>query len=332
LSKLSAAILKGLQAFNSPGKLKNFLHSQADIRGQKPNLDALIEVEELIKLVTDVGPQTAYLETAEAVLPSDHAWRDKVRDARGEIMKKATSPKHRADAAFQRDLGRTLADLKAQYKEEYIKLFQRCRLDRNGDRKKGKLTKDSRLAQLRKLRGVEMMPTQELQSYEDNLLGLKSDWSITKDALDGAPIYGEFRPADEYDRFRKVSAADQLAHLEDELDTLVENWTRVLSENLADPTVKEKIELIANASGRKAVQAFIMSGELPEEIDNTLIKALQEVLSGLEKVTVTTAIIATALTKGGMPCTPQQFEDRFGHYVKSLTKGKDAAKVRIVIE
>ena len=44
------------------------------------------------------------------------------------------------------------------------------------------------------------------------------------------------------------------ATLEDDLDTLVENWTRVLSENLADPTVKEKIELIANATGRKATR------------------------------------------------------------------------------
>jgi len=332
--KLSAAksFLEGLQAFNSAGKLKNFPHTEADIRGQKANLAALAEVQELIKLVNDVGPQTGYLETAEAVLPADHAWRDKVKDARADIMKKVTSPKHRGDPAFQRDLGRTLSDLKNQYKEEYIKLFQRCRLDSSGDKKKGKLTKDTRLAQLRKLRGVEMMPTQELQSYEDRLLGLKSDWSITKDALDSSPIYNDFRPADEYDRFRKRAANDQLADLEDELDTLVANWTRVLSDNLADPTVKEKIELISSATGRKAVQAFIKSGALPDEIDNTFVKALQEVLSGLEKVVVTTGGVATALTKGGMPCTPQQFEDRFGQYVKSLTKGKDATKIRIVLE
>ena len=333
-AKLAKAkeFLEGLQAFNSPGKLKNFPHADADIKAQKGNLDALAEVEELIKLVNDVGPQTAYLETAEAVLAAEHPWRDRVKDARAEIMKKVTSPKHRADPAFQRDLGRTLSDLKSQYKEEYIKLFQRCRLDANGDKKKAKLTKDSRLGQLRKLRAVEMMPTQELQNYEDRLLGLKSDWSITKDALDSSPIYGEFRPADEYERFRRTSAGDQLAQLEDELDTLVTNWTRVLSDNLSDPTVKEKIELIASAAGRKAVQAFVKSSELPEEIDNTFVKALQEVLSGLEKVPVTTVAIANALTKGGMPCTPQQFEDRFEQYVKSLTKGKDANKVRIVIE
>ena len=50
------------------------------------------------------------------------------------------------------------------------------------------------------------------------------------------------------------------------------------------------------------------------------------------RVVVTTGGVATALTKGGMPCTPQQFEDRFGQYVKSLTKGKDANKIRIVLE
>ncbi len=332
--KISAAksFLEGLQAFNTAGKLKNFPHTTPDVQKQKANLAALDEVQELIKLVNDIGPQTSYLETAEAVLPGDHPWRERVKDARGEIMKKITSPRQRADAAFQRELGSKLNELKGQYKDEYIRLFQRCRLDANGDKKKGKLTKDPRLGQLRKLRGVEMMPTQELQDYEDRLLGLKSDWSITKDALDSSPIYNDFRPADELDRFQKLSAADQLGKLEDELDTLVENWTRVLSDNLADPTVKEKIELISSATGRKAVQAFIKSGELPEEIDNTFVKALQEVLSGLEKVAVSTGTIAAALTKGGMPCTPQQFEDRFGQYVKSLTKGKDTAKVRIVLE
>ncbi len=332
--KLAAAktFLEGLQAFNSPGKLKNFPHTTADVKGHGTNLAALAEVQELVKLVNDIGPQTAYLETAEAVLPVEHDWRDQVKDARADVVKKVTSPKHRSDASFQRDLGRTLTELKAKYKAEYIKLFQRCRLTQHGDKRKAKLTKDHRLAQLRKLSGVDMMPAQQLQDYDDQLFGLKSDWSITEAAMDSTPVYAEFRPADEYERFKKQSADDQLERLEDALDELVENWTTVLKENLADPTVKDKVGLITSKAGREAVEAFIKSGELPETIENTFVKALQEVLSGLEKVAITGVAISSALTKGGMPCTPEQLEQRFETYVKALTKGKDAKKLRIVIE
>lgn len=332
--KLTAAksFLEGLQAFNSPGKLKNFPHTDADVKAQNANLHALAELQELIKLVNEVGPQTAYLETAEAVLPTDHPWREKVRDAKAEVLKKVTSAKHRADASFQRELGQTLTSLKAEYKREYIKLFQRCRLAQAGDKRKGKLTKDSRIAQLRKLAHVEMMPSQEFHDFENRLLGLKSDWSITESSLDGSPVYADFRPVDEVERFRKQSADDQLTAMEDQLDQLVANWSKVLQENLSDPTVKDKLGLITNKAGREAVQAFIKLGTLPEEIDNTFIKALQEVLSGLEKVGISARDVTAALTKGGMPCTPEQLQDRFESYVKALTKGKDAAKLRIVIE
>jgi hypothetical protein len=323
--KLASAktFLEGLQAFNSPGKLKNFPHTAADVKAQQGNL---------IKLVNDVGPQTSYIETAEQVLPADHAWREKVKDDRSNVLKKVTSAKHRADLAFQRELGHTLSTLKGEYKKEYIKLFQRCRLGQNGDKRKGKLAKDSRIGQLRKLAGVEMMPNQDFRDFEDRLLGFKSDWSITEALLDGTPVYAEFRPVDEVERFKKQSAEDQLTAMEEQLDRLVANWTKVLKENLSDPTIKDKLGLITNKAGREAVQAFIKSGNLPEEIDNTFIKALQEVLSGLEKVGISSHDVTSALTKGGMPCTPEQLQDRFESYIKSLTKGKDAAKLRIVIE
>ncbi len=324
--------LEGLQAFNSPGKLKNFAHSSADVKGQQPNLDAQKNAQDLVQLINDIGPQTSYLETAEAVLPAEHPWREKVKDTRADVVKKVTSPKQRATSSFQRDLGRTLGELKGEYKNEYIKLFQRCRLGQAADKRKAKLTKDSRLAQLRKLASVEMMPTQDLRDYEDQLLGLKSDWSITADAIESSPVFADFRPTDELDRYAKRSAEDQLDQLEDRLDKLLEDWQRVLAGNLADPTVKDKIDLIASKPGKKAVQDFVASGKLPDEIDNTFTQGLQEVLSGLEKLPVTAAGLTVALTKGGMPCTPQQLQQRFEDYLKTLTKGKDANKLRIVIE
>ncbi len=48
------------------------------------------------------SPLTAYLGTAEAVLPSEDAWVQGVAEQKRELLAKITSPKHRADAGFQR--------------------------------------------------------------------------------------------------------------------------------------------------------------------------------------------------------------------------------------
>ena len=62
------------------------------------------------------------------------------------------------------------------------------------------------------------------------------------------------------------------------------------------------------------------------------VKALQEVLSGLQKVVLGSANLQAALSDGGLPCTVSDLHERFDRYVAKLTKGKDASKVRIVIE
>ena len=62
------------------------------------------------------------------------------------------------------------------------------------------------------------------------------------------------------------------------------------------------------------------------------LKALQEVLRGLQKVSFGNAALQAALSDGGLPCTVGDLRERFDRYVGILTKGKDLSKVRVVIE
>ena len=55
-------------------------------------------------------------------------------------------------------------------------------------------------------------------------------------------------------------------------------------------------------------------------------------LQGLEKITLPTSEIAKALTEGGTPCTVSELKGRFEKHLDALTRGKDPAKIRIVIE
>ena len=324
--------LESLQAYNTAGKLKSFPHSVATIQAQRPGLALVREVEELVELVQQVGPTTSYLSKAEAVLEAGHPWVDRMRERRAELMAKITSPKHRADAGFQRALGQALSELKSAYKDAYLASHGKMRLGATDDQRKARLGQDARLKQLQQLSTVEMMPTQQLRDFENTLFGLKTCFSLTKQELDNDPIcpHCSYRPVEEPSSGAK--AGDRISELDTRLDDLIRDWTSTLLGNLEDPTVASNIDLLSNADGKAAVQSFLDARTLPDPIGAVFVKALQEVLSGLEKVVLTETELRTALTDGGVPCTVSELKDRFDGFVADITKGKDASRVRIVLE
>ena len=60
--------------------------------------------------------------------------------------------------------------------------------------------------------------------------------------------------------------------------------------------------------------------------------AVQEALSGLEKIAVKGDEIKQALLQGGSPATPDDLRKRFDTFMNERCKGKDATKLRFVIE
>ena len=80
------------------------------------------------------------------------------------------------------------------------------------------------------------------------------------------------------------------------------------------------------------MQAFIASRTLPDELRRDFVDAVAQVLSGLSKVVVTAGELRGALFPSGSPATPGELKKRFGDYVDEKAKGRDEAKVRIVIE
>jgi len=126
-------------------------------------------------------------------------------------------------------------------------------------------------------------------------------------------------------------AGTALDGLDGELDKLVANWTQTLLTNLGDPTTKANLGLL-KPEPKKLVNSFIKSQALPDELDQNFIDALGEVLSGLQKVPVKIVDLREALLVGGSPVTPAEMTKRFEEYLDELTKGKEPAKVRIVLE
>jgi Family of unknown function (DUF6079) len=177
-----------------------------------------------------------------------------------------------------------------------------------------------------------MMPTPQLRDFENKLFALKTCFQLGRPDLDNDPLcpHCGFRPAEEPGG--GATAKKILADLDETLDAIVRGWTDTLRTNLEDPTVSGNIELVSDPIGKRELRSFLKNKTLPDPVGPAFVKALQDVLGGLQPVTFGGADLQTALSEGGLPCTISDLKDRFDRYVANLTKGKDASKVRIVIE
>ena len=220
--------------------------------------------------------------------------------------------------------------MKKAYVQTYLEMHFRARLGVNDDKRKTGLMRGDRLRELQKLSTVELMPRQHLSDFQNRLAGLKSCFALIEQEMDASPVcpHCSYQPGTEP---RAAPVGAELDDLDDELGSMVANWTQTLLTNLEDPTTKGNLDLL-KPGPKKLVNGFIKKGALPDELKQDFINALSEALSGLQKVPVTTADLRSALLSGGSPATPVEMKKRFEDYLDELTKGKEPGKVRIVLE
>lgn len=322
------AFVEKLAPFNTLGKLKNLRITEADVLDQRANLDVLKQIETLLTFVGDLGGIASYLVNAEMTLPAGHAWIQTARDTR-----KALLAKLEADRANLRpaEFRATLAKLKQDYINAYIALHSKARLGINDEKKQATLRKDPRLTTLRSLARVSLLPMQQLHDYEAKLGQLTSCATLIESDL-GASAYCphcNYKPSIEQGEL--IPAANVLSKLDDNLDQLLQGWTQTLIDNLEDPTIQANFDLLQPAS-RDAIRQFVASQALPDSVPSEFVSAIQDALSGLEKVRFTAEDIKAALLQGGSPAKPDELRERFENFVREHCKGKDIGKLRFVVE
>ncbi|WP_374365449.1 DUF6079 family protein [Piscinibacter sp.] len=319
---------EGLTPYNTVGKLKNLRIGSDDIDAQKKNLEVLASVEKLLELVGELGATAGYLSQAELVLASDHPWVKQAQAARKDILDKLATDRSAKHAA---DYRQTLAKLKRDYLTAYVAQHSKARLGVAEDKTKSALRKDPRLVAMRALAGISLMPTSQLTAFDDKLDKLKSCASLVESELAASPYcpHCNFRPANEQGDF--LPAANVLKQLDDELDRLLDGWQQTLLDNLDDPIIQANFDLL-KASARELIKKFVASKKLPDPVPPDFVSAVQEALSGLEKIGVTSEDIKKALLQGGSPATPDDLRKRFEAFLNERCKGKDASKLRFVVE
>lgn len=329
-TKLDAlkAFSESLAPYNTVGKLKNLRIGSDDIAAQKKNLEVLQAVEGMLELVAELGTTASYLSQAEMVLSADHPWVRQAQDIRKQVLDKLAADRTAQHAAEYRQ---TLAKLKKDYITAYVGLHSKARLGVSEEKTKSALRKDPRLIAMRALAGISLMPTSQLTSFEEKLDKLKSCASLVESELSASPVcpHCGFRPANEQGEL--LPAANVLKQLDDELDRLIDGWTQTLLDNLDDPIIQENFDLLKPAA-RSLVDGFISSKSLPDPVAPEFVAAVQEALSGLEKINVSSADIRQALLQGGSPATPEDLRKRFESFLNDRCKGKDTTKLRFVVE
>ncbi|MCW2238223.1 hypothetical protein M2351_002786 [Azospirillum canadense] len=329
--KLDAAkaFLESLQAFNSPGKLKNFRHDEAAVKEHEAALATLTQAERLVELIRDLMPEVGYISEAELVLPVDHPWMAQVTAVRNAVIAELKDDARRTETGFVKSVKDRIGQLKRDYVKAYSDLHTRARLGPSDDSKRSRILRDDRLDALRMLVTIDLLNKAELTDLQNDLNGLKECSKLTETELEQQPIcpHCNFRPAVEK---VEVSASQRLDQFGDRLDRILLGWTQNLYLNLKDPTVKESLELLPPEQ-KGLVEDFLEEAVLPDPVDARFVTAVSEALKGLQKVVLTTDQIRDALLKGGSPAGIEDLKERFKAFLDDATKGKEKNKVRVVI-
>ena len=324
------AFFESLQAYNTPGKLKNLRFTADDVAEQGDELQVVGEVEALHALVLDLGTSAAYFAKAEEILPPDHPWNDEMRQAREDILERIRDPEKRGESDLARLVHKRVDELQADFRTAYMGMHTKFRLGANDDKRKKRLLEDARLAQLRKLVAIELLPSRQLADFQNRLADLTPCFALIEDELRQSPIcpHCSFRPAAEQ---RDRSIEIELHELEDELDKISEAWAQAILRNLRDPSTQENLKLVSPESQQRITQ-FVETQTLPEDLGDDFVQSVAEVLSSLTKVVACVEDVREALLEGGSPVTPDELQKRFEQYLKKITKGKEPGKVRIILE
>jgi hypothetical protein len=322
--------LETLQAYSSPGKLKNFRAGVQEIAAHTAALKALDALDTVRAFVHEHKSTVSWLTQAEAALPADHDWVDRIKTTHKDILDRLQAITGAIPAAQSQQIGAMLQQRKQEYIVLYSAFHTKARLGLQDDKRKAALVNDQRLQTLQKLAGIELMPRQQLTALREALAGLKSCFALLAKELEATPIcpHCRFQPATEASN---APAANCLAQIDAQIDTTVAAWTSTILTNLEDPITQTNLELL-KAEERAAIDTLLQAQALPMPLDNNVVQALQEVLAGLVKVTVRAQELQNALQITGGPATPGELKKRFEAYIDQLIKGKDPAKVRLVVE
>jgi hypothetical protein len=314
------AFMDRLLIYNTPAKLNNFRFNAEEINDQRAGLDILKKVKMLQQRVSEVLPLANYLVIASQYLPLEHNWQVESQLALEDLL---DALKH--SESCQQELV-LVQEMKKRYINIYMDFHAKARLNASDDNRKNALLHDPRLMALKSLSTIELLPKGHFDSLVKGLTDLHPCWSVTKEGMEKQPYCQcKFRPKDEIG-VKTVS----LSSYEDQVQEMLDQWTRLLLNNFKDAEVQANISLLDNDQ-QAMIKELLTRGEFSLPVEFKLLEGIQLLLQGIEKVEVKQEELQYMMGNGS-PMTIEDVRRRFEELLKKKVGNQPSGRVRIMLE
>lgn len=313
--------------FNTPAKLNNFTLTFEEIDKLAEQIALIKVIKEFSTFKTECTNNVSYVCNIEIsdigsnLKQKLEAVKAELRSARDSILTGVSG------AAAAQKVNIVLEKVKEEYIDVYYEEHKKKRLDITDAKRRGKLQESLTLANLRKLRSIEILPAAKLAAIEQDMANLKVCYELTPTELKSSHIC----PHCHYSLGDKAAnVAGQLDNIEIRIDELVEEWQQTLLDTISDPIVASQKEYL-NAEQQKVIDEFITTASLPKRVDDFFIKAIKALLKGFEPVVIDAKDLMDKLMKLP-PMDETAFKQKLNELVAEYTKGKDEGKLRIIVK
>ncbi|MDD4566098.1 MAG: DUF6079 family protein, partial [Eubacteriales bacterium] len=313
--------------FNTVAKLNTFTYTMEQVEQLGKDMAVVKIVLEYETFKNDCAADVGYMMNLERMeLPA--LLTDAISDAKENFRKiRDDIPEDMSGESSAADVSNLLARVKAQYIDLYFAEHQKKRLGVSDGKRKGNMVSSGKLANLKRLRSIDILSASKLGGIEKDLSGLKVCFELTTEMLKTNHFCTKCHFL--------MGAGDlpvkgKLDELEERMDNLLREWTKTLLNTLSDPLVLEQKKYLTSDQ-QSAVDAFLKTKALPEKIDTFFICAIEALLQGFEPVNINANELIDKLDAIG-PCDVDTFKAHVTALVDGYTRGKDKEKLRIVVK
>lgn len=316
--------------YKTTAKLNNFSLSVEQVMALGEQLDLLRQLKGYLRFQQEVDDLAQYMQGIET-LPLGNDLKQEMDAAKAALRDQLSILGQGGNAD---DAASVVKDKMQQVRKQYISLYmgahERQRLDADGALKQKQLREGRAMAQLRKLSKIHNagFSSTKLDKLETALSSLKTCYLLEPSGLTQSSVCPACHLV--LDEQEEMTAVEKLMAIEQDITNMLNEWTQKLLVAVMDPTVVEQRGFLAG-NQLKIVDKFMESKELPQQIDDQFVKAIQMLLDGFDPVEISTADISRHLGTLG-PCNVEKFKQEFDRYIDQCVRGKDPAKLRVVVK
>ncbi len=313
--------------FNTPAKLNNFGLSYEQIEELDRQIKLLKRIPEYITFKTECQDVVTYISSIEFInLGTDmktaiEGGKADFREIRDSIMNGIAGEVAAGKVMMK------LGKIKEKYIDIYFNEHKKKRLGIDDAKRRGKIQEGQALSNLRKLRGIEILSGAKLSELEQNMAELRVCYSLTPQDLKSSPICPHCRFSLE-DKAKNV--AGQMEQMEERIDLMVNEWTKMLLDTLSDPIILDQKKFL-KAQEAKEIDDFVSSGKLPKRVDDFFVNSINTLINGIEPIVIDTEELMCKLEKFP-PMEESSFKAKINDIIAGYTKGKDTRNLRIVVK